>query len=164
MNKQLWLTRDVNATMQIEVISTPTKDCKVSPNGVMLLNNSKISNGKLLGTVTYNHFKLDIPDLANLWWKFLGSRPEIQASYCDSAGIPCIRSSTHNPRAICIPRTPHSMHYGTRESSSRITHSSANESGQVRRPWLFTACCCHSPRRMKAYMISVMIDHMGRNE
>ncbi|KAJ5413180.1 hypothetical protein N7465_005485 [Penicillium sp. CMV-2018d] len=135
INKQLRLTGDVNATTEIEVISTPATTLKgITFNGEVL-HTSKTPNGNLQGTVKYNPPKLDIPDLSNLKWKFIDSLPEIQASYDDSAWTPCIRSSTHNPRQLDTPSSLYSMDYGY-HTGSLLYRGHFNANGQESNVWL----------------------------
>ncbi|KAJ5969663.1 hypothetical protein N7501_005911 [Penicillium viridicatum] len=135
INKQLRLTGDVNATTEIEVISTPATTLKgITFNGEVL-HTSKTPNGNLQGTVRYNPPKLDIPDLSNLKWKFIDSLPEIQASYDDSAWTPCIQSSTHNPRQLDTPSSLYSMDYGY-HTGSLLYRGHFNANGQESNVWL----------------------------
>ncbi|KAJ5177637.1 uncharacterized protein N7500_000336 [Penicillium coprophilum] len=135
INNQLQLTGDVNATTEIEVISSPAKTLEgITFNGEVL-HTSEVSNRNLLGTVTYDPPKLDVPDLSNLEWKFLDSLPEIQASYNDSAWTSCTRSSTHNPRPLDTPSSLYSMDYGYHTGSLLYRgHFEAN--GQESNIWL----------------------------
>jgi beta-galactosidase len=112
INNQLLLTGDVNATTEIEVISTPATRLKgITLNGEVL-QTSTTSNGNVWGAVRYNPPKLDIPDLSNLEWKFIDSLTESQVSYDDSVWTPCILDSTNNPRQLDTPNTLYSMGYG----------------------------------------------------
>ncbi|KAJ5706029.1 hypothetical protein N7536_001718 [Penicillium majusculum] len=135
INMQLRLTGDVNATTEIEVISTPATTLKgITFNGE-ILHTSKTSNGNLQGTVRYDPPKLDIPDLCNLKWKFIDSLPEIQASYDDSAWTPCIRTSTYNPRHLDTPTSLYSMDYGY-HTGSLLYRGHFNANGQESNVWL----------------------------
>ncbi|OQE44287.1 hypothetical protein PENCOP_c002G08254 [Penicillium coprophilum] len=135
MNNHLQLTGDVNATTEIEVISSPAKKLKgITFNGEVL-HTSKVSNGNLLGTVKYDPPKLDVPDLSNLEWKFLDSLPEIQASYNDSAWKTCTRASTHNPRPLDTPSSLYSMDYGY-HTGSLLYRGLFEADGQESNIWL----------------------------
>lgn len=135
INTQLRLTGDVNATTEIEVISTPATTLKgITFNGEVL-HTSKTSNGNLQGTVRYNPPKLDIPDLSNLEWKFIDSLPEIQASYDDSAWTPCIQNSTYNPRQLDTPTSLYSMDYGY-HTGSLLYRGHFDANGQESNVWL----------------------------
>jgi Beta-galactosidase, domain 2./Glycosyl hydrolases family 35. len=194
INKQLRLTGDVNATTEIEVISTPLTTLKgITFNGEVL-HISKTPNGNLWGTVRYNPPKLDIPDLSNLKWKFIDSLPEIQASYDDSAWTPCIRRSTHNPRHLDTPISLYSMDYGY-HTGSLLYRGHFNANGQESNVWLnvsggvgfghsvwlnntFLGSWVGSSANTSVvhnmslpvlsqgslYLILVLIDHMGQDE
>ncbi|KAG0157680.1 hypothetical protein PDIDSM_4865 [Penicillium digitatum] len=134
-NKQLRLTGDVNATTQIEIISSPA----VGLNGIAfngeVLQTSKMSNGNLWGTVKYDPPKFKIPDLSNLEWKFVDSLPEIHASYDDSAWTACKKTSTHNPRQLDTPSSLYSMDYGY-HTGSLLYRGHFNANGQESNVWL----------------------------
>jgi hypothetical protein len=134
-NAELRLTGDVSETTTIEIISSPSANLKdVSFNG-QKLRTSKSANGKISGAVIYDPPHLDIPDLANLQWKFIDSLPEIHALYDDSAWTPCTLSSTNNPRALDTPSSLYSMDYGYHTGSLFYRgHFAAN--GQESNVWL----------------------------
>jgi hypothetical protein len=134
-NAELRLTGDVNQTTKIELISSPSGNLKeISFNGERL-RNSKSTNGKISGTVRYDPPQLDIPDLANLQWKFLDSLPEIQSSYDDSDWTLCTLNSTNNPRQLDTPSSLYSMDYGYHTGSLFYRgHFAAN--GQESNVWL----------------------------
>lgn len=194
INKQLRLTGDVNATTEIEVISTPVTTLKgITFNGEVL-HTSETPNGNIQGTVRYNPPKLDIPDLFNLKWKYIDSLPEIQASYDDSAWTPCIQSSTHNPRQLDTPSSLYSMDYGY-HTGSLLYRGHFNANGQESNVWLNVSggvgfghsvwlnntflgswvgsssntSVVHSMSlpvlsQGSPYVILVLIDHMGQDE
>ncbi|KAJ5491994.1 Glycoside hydrolase family 35 [Penicillium expansum] len=135
INKQLRLTGDVNATTEIEIISSPATKLKgITFNGEVL-QTSQTSNGNLWGTVRYDPPKLDIPDLSNLEWKSIDSLPEIKTSYDDSAWTPCTRTSTHNPRQLDTPDSLYSMDYGY-HTGSLLYRGHFNANGQESNVWL----------------------------
>ncbi|KAJ5757703.1 uncharacterized protein N7511_006397 [Penicillium nucicola] len=135
IDKHLRLTGDVNATTEIEIISSPAKHLQgITFNGEEL-ETSQVSNGKISGTVKYSPPKLDIPDLSNLEWKFLNSLPEIISSYDDSAWTSCILNSTHNPRALSTPTSLYSMDYGY-HTGSLFYRGHFNANGQESNVWL----------------------------
>jgi beta-galactosidase len=132
---RLRLTGDVNATTEIEIISSPAKHLQsISFNGEEL-KTSKSANGKISGTVRYNPPKFDIPDLSNLEWKFLDSLPEVMTSYDDSAWTSCTLKSTHNPRPLNTPTSLYSMDYGY-HTGSVFYRGHFNANGQESNVWL----------------------------
>ena len=103
----------MNETTTIEVISSPSANLKGISFNDERLRTSKLTNGKISGTVRYDDPpQLDIPDLANLQWKFLDSLPEIQALYDDSAWTLCTLNSTNNLRQLDTPSSLYSMDHG----------------------------------------------------
>jgi hypothetical protein len=192
---RLHLTGDVNATTEIEIISSPVKHLQdITFNGEAL-KTSKLTNRKISGTVRYDPPKFDIPDLSNLDWKFLDSLPEIMTSYDDSAWTRCTLKSTHNPRPLNTPTSLYSMDYGY-HTGSLFYRGHFNASGQESNVWLnvsggigfghsfwlnntflgswvgssANSTIVHNvslPSALtqgSAYVLSVLIDHMGQDE
>ncbi|KAJ5612956.1 hypothetical protein N7510_006150 [Penicillium lagena] len=112
VDEQLSISGDVNATTEIEVISTPAKSLDgIIFNGEML-KVSKTDIGKLSGNVAFQPPNIQIPKLQGLNWKYINSLPEIQASYDDSAWTTCTKDWTHNPRELSTPMNLYAMDYG----------------------------------------------------
>ncbi|OQD86712.1 hypothetical protein PENANT_c007G05840 [Penicillium antarcticum] len=135
IDMRLCLTGDVNATTDIEVISSPAKHLhSITFNGEEL-KTSISPDRKISGTVRYNLAKFGIPDLSNLEWRFLDSLPEIMTSYDDSAWTLCTLKSTHNPRALNTPTSLYSMDYGY-HTGSLFYRGHFNANGQESNVWL----------------------------
>lgn len=109
--QQLWITGDINATTQIEVISSPTRVTEIVFNGKRI-QTSKGATGKISGVIDYQPPALDIPDISKSQWKYLDSLPEIKPSYDDSAWISCSKNTTNNPLSLKTPTSLYALDYG----------------------------------------------------
>jgi beta-galactosidase len=139
VNKQLWLSGDVNTTTNIEVISTPVGRLQgLVFNGQQMKTSRTTTTGKLSTIIEYQPPTLDIPDLTNLRWKYRDSLPEIKSSYDDSAWQSCDKLLTHNPRNLDTPTVLYAMDYGFHTGSLLYRgHFSAN--GHESYIWLNTS-------------------------
>lgn len=127
VDKQLWLSGDVNATTEVEVISAPVDQLKGLIFNGQQMKTSRTKTGKLSAVIEYQPPKLDIPDLSNLQWKYMDSLPEIKSSYDDSAWKSCDELTTHNPRDLDTPTNLYAMDYGFHTGSLLYRgHFSAN--------------------------------------
>ncbi|GLI78126.1 hypothetical protein PoHVEF18_006428 [Penicillium ochrochloron] len=139
VNKQLWLSGDVNTTTNIEVISTPVGQLEgLVFNGQQMKTSRTTTTGKLSTIIEYQPPTLDIPDFTNLRWKYRDSLPEINSSYDDSAWQSCDKPLTHNPRNLDTPMVLYAMDYGFHTGSLLYRgHFSAN--GHESYIWLNTS-------------------------
>ncbi|KAJ5682182.1 hypothetical protein N7462_005347, partial [Penicillium macrosclerotiorum] len=132
---QLRLTGDINATTEIEVISTPYGNLQsISFNGRLLETTTK-PTGKLSATVGYQAPRLEIPQLSNLEWRYIDSLPEIQLSYDDSVWKNCSNTLTNNPRELNTPNSLYAMDYGF-HTGSLIYRGHFMASGKESYIWL----------------------------
>jgi Beta-galactosidase second all-beta domain/Beta-galactosidase, domain 3 len=105
------LTGDVNATTEIEVISTPTEVTEIFFNGEHL-KTTKSSSGNLVATVDFTPPTIATPDFSSLSWKYIDSLPEIQSSYDDSLWTPLTHTTSNNPWNITTPTSMYASDYG----------------------------------------------------
>ncbi|KAJ5804471.1 uncharacterized protein N7518_000774 [Penicillium psychrosexuale] len=177
INKQLRLTGDVNATTEIEVISSPATKLKgITFNGEVL-QTSKMPNGNLQGTVRYNLPTLDIPDLSNMEWKFIDSLPEIQLSWI--LRVVCTPWTTDITQGLCYTVA----HFNANGQESNVWLNISGGAGFGRSVWLNNtflgswigssadstvvhsmSLSSHLSQGRSPYVISVLIDHMGQDE
>ncbi|KAJ5903857.1 hypothetical protein N7504_006240 [Penicillium tannophilum] len=133
--ENICLTGDVNATTEVELISSPAKNVKgILFNGEKL-KTSTTGTKKLSATVGYSPPRLDIPVLEDLSWKFLDTLPEIATSYDDSRWIKCSKTSTNNPRDLSTPTNLYAMDYGF-HTGSLIYRGHFTANGQESNLWL----------------------------
>lgn len=109
--QQLWITGDVNATTEIEVISSPIKVTEIIFNGEMIPS-LRTKTGTISGIVDYQPPALEIPDLSNAQWKYLDSLPETKSSYDDSLWTSCSQTTTNNPLSLKTPVSLYALDYG----------------------------------------------------
>jgi beta-galactosidase len=146
VNKQLWLSGDVNTTTKIEVISTPVGQLEGLVFNGQQKNTSCTTTGKLSAIIEYQPPMLDIPDLTNLRWKYIDTLPEIKSSYDDSAWQSCDKLLTHNPWDQDTPTNLDAMGYGFHTGSLLYRgHFSANGHESyiwlnLRRNWIPSFC------------------------
>ncbi|KAJ5166752.1 uncharacterized protein N7482_005533 [Penicillium canariense] len=112
VGKQLWLSGDINATTEIEVISTPVDQLEGLVFNGQQLKTSHTATGKLSAKIDYMLPTFEVPNLSNLRWKYMDSLPEIKSSYNDSAWKTCDKAISHNPRDLDTPMSLYSMDYG----------------------------------------------------
>ena len=110
--QNLCLTGDINATTEIELISSPVKTIKKIIFNGEKLHTSATNANHLSATVKYQPPALHIPALADLEWKYLDTLPEISGSYDDSAWVTCSKVTTNNPRSLSTPTNLYAMDYG----------------------------------------------------
>lgn len=126
-DKQLWLSGDVNATTEVEIISAPVGQLKGLVFNGQQLQTLRAKTGKLSAVIEYQPPTLDIPDLTHLRWKYLDSLPEVKSSYDDSAWKSCDKVFTTNPRDLDTPTSLYAMDYGFHTGSLLYRgHFSAN--------------------------------------
>ncbi|KAJ5975564.1 hypothetical protein N7481_009271 [Penicillium waksmanii] len=177
--RSIWLedqvirvTGDINATTEIEVISSPVRNLKTIIFNENELRTSRTKSGKLTATLEYNPPKIKIPSLANLDWKFLDSLPEIKPAYDDSKWTSCSKT-TNNPRGMDTPTNLYSIDYGFHTGSliyrgdfvanrmeslvSLNTRSGSNTTAiqNLQFPNNFSA---------ESYVLTILIDDMGQDE
>lgn len=111
-DRTIQIQGDINATTEIEVISTPVQNLKAIIFNKNELRTSRTKSGKLTATLKYDPPNIKIPSLANLDWKFLDSLPEIKPAYDDSKWTSCLKKTTNNPRGLETPTNLYSMDYG----------------------------------------------------
>ena len=70
------------------------------------------SRGTLVGNITFNSPYFELPDLADLPWKFVDSIPEIQPNYDDAAWTTANLTSSNNPRSLDTPTSLYGSDYG----------------------------------------------------
>ncbi|KAL1962757.1 hypothetical protein VTN77DRAFT_9211 [Rasamsonia byssochlamydoides] len=109
---ELRLVGDVNATTDVEVISTPSDSVRDIVFNGEYVETSRSKNGKLSATIPYEYPSLAIPDLSRLEWKYLDSLPEIQPSYNDEHWTSLTQTWTNNPRDLTTPTSLYASDYG----------------------------------------------------
>ena len=194
VGNELRLSGDVNATTDIEVISSPKKVKTLLFNGERL-HTTKSKCGNLLGTVVFKMPLISSPDFSDCQWKYLDSLPEIQASYDDSLWTPCALTTTNNPWNMTTPTSLYASDYGYHGGSLIYRGhfiSTGNEStffvnttggyGFAHSIWLngtfleswvgsgsnetygVTLTLPPSLKRGSSYVFTILIDHMGQDE
>lgn len=91
------LVGDLNATMPLEILSGAPIGLKSLRFNGRNLNFKQDSNGIVTSTLTYTKPQVNVPNLANLSWKYHDGLPEIQPGYDDSAWTNANISQTPNP-------------------------------------------------------------------
>ncbi|KAH8886198.1 putative beta-galactosidase A [Thozetella sp. PMI_491] len=89
----LYLTGDLNATTELEVIAGLPGSNNIYFNGKKVPG-VKSAYGRLSATLEYSTPPLEIPKLGALQWRYLDSLPEIQSSYDDSLWTIADRNTT----------------------------------------------------------------------
>ncbi|PQE06986.1 beta-galactosidase protein [Rutstroemia sp. NJR-2017a BBW] len=189
----LYLTGDVNATTEVEVIAAPTHVNSIFFNAQRL--ETTLNAGRLDATVMYNQPNFTLPDLTKLTWHYFDSLPEIQPLYDDSAWASCNHTTSHNPRNLSTPTSLYSSDYGFNTGSllyrgTFISNGSESslyiltEGGFAysHSIWLnsrYLTSWSGSPADMfynqtvsltgllqpgESYVITVLIDHLGNDE
>jgi hypothetical protein len=189
----LYLTGDVNATTEVEVIAAPTHVNSIFFNGQRL--ETTLTAGRLNATVIYNQPNFTLPDLTKLTWHYLDTLPEIQPPYNDSPWVLCNHTTSNNPRNLTTPTSLYSSDYGFNTGSllyrgtfvSNGSESSLyilTEGGFAysHSIWLnssYLTSWTGSPANMfynqtisltgllqpgESYVITVLIDHLGNDE
>ncbi|KAJ5291809.1 hypothetical protein N7478_001060 [Penicillium angulare] len=111
--RDICLTGDINATTEIELISSPVE----TANAIILFNGEKLKSSEtksklLSATAEYNPPSLKLPVLGKLKWKYLDTLPELHDEYDDTDWTSCSKASTNNPRALNTPKNLYAMDYG----------------------------------------------------
>lgn len=106
----LYLTGDINATTEIEVISTPTNVSRLFFNHeeVKIQSNSS----RLLGSLLFAAPNITIPDLKALTWRYIDSLPELDTQYSDNSWTSCNNTKSNNPRNLSTPTSLYASDYG----------------------------------------------------
>ncbi|KAM3084281.1 hypothetical protein ACMFMF_001638 [Clarireedia jacksonii] len=189
----LYLTGDINATTEIEVIATPTHVKSLFFNDQRLETTS--TAGRLTAEIPYNHPNFTLPDLAKLPWHYLNSLPEIQPPYNDSAWTLCNHTLSNNPRNLTTPTSLYSSDYGYNTGSLLYRGTFVSNGSETslyilteggfaygHSIWLnstYLSSWSGNPANMfynqtlplsgllqsgKTYVITVLIDHLGNDE
>lgn len=112
----LYLTGDVNATTEVEVISAPVNISSLIFNG-QKVDGLKTTNGRLSGIVPYVPPIISIPSLKTPDWRSVDSLPELESSYNDSLWTPCNHTESNNPRPLSTPTSLYASDYGYNSGS-----------------------------------------------
>ncbi|RYP72146.1 hypothetical protein DL771_004380 [Monosporascus sp. 5C6A] len=80
----LHLTGDLNATAELEIVGGLPGSNNVYFNGKKV-RGVKSANGRLSAALPYSPPTIDLPNLADLDWRYLDSLPEIYPTYDDAA-------------------------------------------------------------------------------
>jgi len=190
--RSLYLTGDVNATTQVEVIASPQHyDC-------VYFNNRPVSGvfdkGRWVGTVEYLAPNITFHNFNIADWRFIDSLPEIQPSYDDSCWTNCSHSTSNNPRDLTTPTSLYAGDYGYHSGSllyrghftANVTKSSFSLTTQGgyafgHSVWLndaFIGSWAGSPSNSSYqqtftlpelfigtnYVLTILIDHMGMEQ
>ncbi|RYO73729.1 hypothetical protein DL766_005229 [Monosporascus sp. MC13-8B] len=91
----LHLTGDLNATAELEIIAGLPGSNNVYFNGEKV-RGVKSANGRLSATLPYSPPTIDLPNLADLDWRYLDSLPEINPTYDDAAWTDADTPYTNN--------------------------------------------------------------------
>ncbi|KAL0935658.1 beta-galactosidase [Colletotrichum truncatum] len=112
----LYLSGDVNATTEIEVIAAPFNPTQTFFNGKEFKTTQQ-ANWTAKGTVEYNKPSFTLPELSSLEWRYIDSLPEVQPNYDDSRWVPCSITHTNNTRNLTTPTSLYSGDYGFQAGS-----------------------------------------------
>ena len=108
----LYLTGDLNATADFELISAPSNVTSVYFNEEPVSSTTS-SNGTVSGTLSYASPTASIPTLSSLDWKYLDDLPEIQSGYDDSLWTSADHLTTNNTvRNLTTPTSLYADDYG----------------------------------------------------
>lgn len=104
---------DLNATVPIKVIGAPKSLTDLYFNSQKLSFTTDSVTGEWTSTLQYSTPSLNLPDLANLDWKYLDGLPEIQPGYDDSLWTKADHTYTTNPeRGLTTPTSLYGSDYG----------------------------------------------------
>ncbi|KAL4879548.1 glycoside hydrolase superfamily [Aspergillus karnatakaensis] len=106
----LYLTGDVNATTQVEVISTPSRVTSLHLNGRIIKTHTK--NDWLVGEIPFQLPEITLPNLETSSWGFADALPELKDSYSDEAWRHCNLKETNSPRNLSTPTSLYASDYG----------------------------------------------------
>ncbi|KAI0445775.1 glycoside hydrolase family 35 protein [Xylaria telfairii] len=107
----LYLTGDINATTDIEVVAAPITPTQLFFNGkeldILIPESSRVK-----ATIKYERPNFQLPDLSKLVWSYMDSLPEIDAEYDDSKWTSCVLTRTENTRNLTTPMSLYAGDYG----------------------------------------------------
>lgn len=111
-NNCIYLTGDLNATSDIQVIGAPAHTSELTWNG-QSLPFKQGWDGVVSATATYKQPSITVPDLSKVGWKVIDSLPEIQSSYDDSLWTTADLTYSNNTiRNLTTPRSLYASDYG----------------------------------------------------
>jgi hypothetical protein len=111
----LYLTGDVNATTQVEVIASPQHYDSVYFNSEPIPG--VFERGRWSGTVEYLAPNITFHNFNNADWRFIDSLPETKSPYDDSRWTSCSHITSNNPRNLTTPTSLYAGDYGYHSGS-----------------------------------------------